>query len=494
MSSTASMPNEPQQVSMKFVTLVSIVAALGGLLFGFDTAVVSGAIGFMQSRFDLNEVEVGWAVSSLIIGCIVGAAGSGVMSDRFGRKKVLIFAAILFIIGSLGSALPDTFTGYIIARMIGGLGIGITSTLCPLYNAEIAPAAYRGRLVALNQFATVTGIFLVYFVNSGIAGYGDDAWDIAMGWRWMFGIGVLPGLLFLILLFFVPESPRWLIKQDRPLEALPILLKIHGDDLARQEVLDIKASFKEESGSLRQLFQPGLRVALIVGVVLAALQQVTGINAVMYYAPEIFKATGAGTNASLVQTILVGLINFLFTILALWLIDKVGRKALLLVGSGLMTLSLAVIGAAFHTGHTSGPLVLIFILLYVASFAVSLGPVVWVILSEIFPNRIRGKATAIASMALWMADYIVSQSFPPMLNTAGPAMTFWIFGLMSLFTCFFTWRVVPETKGRSLEEIETLWTDGSAASAASPASSASTAAKPQGDYPDPESGAWVNGK
>ncbi|WP_163859713.1 sugar porter family MFS transporter [Paenibacillus elgii] len=448
---------ENGQVSMKFVTLVSIVAALGGLLFGFDTAVVSGAIGFMKLRFNLNELEVGWAVSSLIIGCIAGAALSGMLSDRFGRKKVLIAAAALFIIGSVGSAIPATFTGYIIARMIGGIGIGITSTLCPLYNAEIAPARYRGRLVALNQFATVTGIFLVYFVNSGIAGYADDAWNIATGWRWMFGVGVLPGLLFLVLLFFVPESPRWLIKQGRPVEALPILLKIHGDDLARQEVLDIKESFKQENASLRQLFSPGLRTALLVGVVLAVLQQVTGINAIMYYAPEIFKQAGAGTNASLVQTILVGLINFLFTILALWLIDKAGRKALLLVGSALMTVSLLVIGIAFHSGHTSGPLVLVFILVYVAAFAISLGPVVWVLLSEIFPNRIRGRATAIASMSLWAADYIVSQSFPPMLNTAGPAMTFWIFGVLSLVTFLFTWRVVPETKGKSLEEIEAVW-------------------------------------
>lgn len=445
------------QVSMKFVTLVSIVAALGGLLFGFDTAVVSGAIGFMKQRFDLNELEVGWAVSSLIIGCIAGAAVSGMLSDRLGRKKVLIAAAALFILGSAGSAVPETFTGYIIARMIGGIGIGITSTLCPLYNAEIAPARYRGRLVALNQLATVTGIFLVYFVNSGIAGYGDDAWNIATGWRWMFGVGVLPGVLFFVLLFFVPESPRWLIKQGRPAEALPILLKIHGDELARQEVLDIKESFKQENASLRQLFTPGLRTALLVGVVLAVLQQVTGINAIMYYAPEIFKEAGAGTNASLVQTILVGLINFLFTILALWLIDKAGRKALLLVGSALMTVSLLVIGIAFHSGQTSGPLVLIFILVYVAAFAISLGPVVWVLLSEIFPNRIRGRATAIASMSLWAADYIVSQSFPPMLNSAGPAVTFWIFGALSLVTFLFTWRVVPETKGKSLEEIEAVW-------------------------------------
>jgi len=450
--------NQDQQISMKFVTLVSMIAAFGGLLFGFDTAVVSGAVGFMQEHFDLNEVQVGWAVSSLIIGCIVGAAVAGVLGDKFGRKKVLIMAAALFIISSIGSAIPETFTGYIIARMIGGLGIGITSTLCPLYNAEIAPAKYRGRLVSLNQLATVTGIFLVYFTNLGITRLGDDAWDVAMAWRWMFGFGVLPGVVFLVLLFFVPESPRWLIKQGRAAESLPILVKIHGEDLARQEVLEIKESFRQESGSsFRQLFSPALRLALIVGVGLAILQQVTGINAIMYYAPEIFKEAGAGTNASLIQTILVGLINFLFTILAIWLIDKVGRKALLLIGSASMTVCLAVIGAAFQSGEPSGPLVLVFILLYVASFAVSFGPVVWVIIAEIFPNHIRGKATAISSMALWAADYVVSQTFPPLLGSIGPSSTFWIFGAMSLFALLFTWRLVPETKGRSLEEMEALW-------------------------------------
>ncbi|GGG17380.1 sugar porter family MFS transporter [Paenibacillus aceti] len=454
---SSNIPEQGERVSMKFVTLVSIVAALGGVLFGFDTAVISGAIGFMQQHFDLNEFQVGWAVSSLIIGCIVGAMSSGVLSERFGRKKVLITAAILFIIGSAFSAVPVTFSQFIIARMIGGIGIGITSTLCPLYNAEIAPAKYRGRLVALNQLATVTGISLVYFVNLWITGLGSEAWGISSAWRWMFAFGLIPGVLFLVLLFLVPESPRWLIKQGRAAESLPILVKIHGETLAKQEVLEIKESFRVENGSIRQLFSPALRLALIVGVGLAILQQVTGINAVLYYAPEIFKQTGAGTNAALIQTIFVGVINLLFTILAIWLIDKVGRKMLLLVGSSAMLICLIVIGAAFQTGHTSGPWVLIFILIYVAAFAVSLGPVVWVVISEIFPNRIRGKATAIASMALWTADYVVSQTFPPMLVSAGPALTFWIFGLMALITVIFTWRAVPETKGKTLEEIESLW-------------------------------------
>ncbi len=457
MAAKITLPEHAERPNMRFVTLVSIVAALGGLLFGFDTAVVSGAIGFMQDRFDLNEVQVGWAVSSLIIGCIVGAAASGWLSDGLGRKKVLIGAAILFVIGSIGSALPSTFAGYVIARMVGGLGIGITSTLCPLYNAEMAPARYRGRLVALNQFATVTGIFLTYFVNSGIAGAGNDAWDVSTAWRWMFGVGAIPGMIFMILLFFVPESPRWLIKQGRPEEALAILLRIHGEEAAKQEVLEIKESFREQRASLRELFKPGIRFALFVGVVIAILQQVTGINAILYYAPEILKATGAGTNAALIQTILVGFINFVFTILSIWLIDKAGRKALLLAGSAVMTVSLALIGYVFNTGNISGPLVLVLILIYVAAFAVSLGPVVWVLLAEIFPNRVRGRATAIASMALWAADYAVSQSFPPLLSSAGPAATYWIFGALSLVTVLFTWLFVPETKGKSLEKMEELW-------------------------------------
>lgn len=443
--------------NMLFVTLVSIVAALGGILFGFDIAVVSGAIGLLQQRFDLSEFQVGWAVSSLIVGSVTGAALSGYISERFGRKKVLLVAAFLFIVGSIGSAVQDTFTGYIIARMIGGIGIGITSTICPVYNAEIAPAKYRGRLVALNQLAIVTGIFLVYFLNLWIVGMGDDAWDVSTAWRWMFGIGAVPGLLFMVLMLFIPESPRWLIKRNRPYEALPILIKIHGEEAAKQEVLDIKESFKSESDSFKQLFKPGIRKALFIGVALAVMQHITGINAILYYAPEIFKGMGLGTDASLTQTIWIGLINVLFTILSVWLIDKVGRKALLLTGTSLMTLCLAVIGIAFQMDLTSGPLVLIVILVYVASFAISLGPVVWVMLSEIFPNRIRGKAVAIASMALWAGDYLVSQLFPPLLGSAGPAHTFWIFGIASLFSFLFIWRAVPETKGRSLEEMEKMW-------------------------------------
>ncbi|QWU18291.1 sugar porter family MFS transporter [Paenibacillus sophorae] len=437
-----------------------MVAALGGFLFGFDTAVMSGANGLLRARFELGDFMLGWTVSCLIIGCMAGAAVSGSLGERFGRKKVLVAAAVLYTAGIFASALSPSLGMFITARMIEGIGIGITSTLCPLYNAEIAPAKFRGRLVAMNQMATVSGIFLGSFLAFGVSSMGNDAWDVSTGWRIMFGTGIVPGLLFLTLLFLVPESPRWLIKKGRAAEALPILLKIHGEELAKKEVLDIKQSFaqdEEAKAASGRRFTPALRTVLIVGIIIAMLQQITGINAVMYYAPEIFRQTGAGASGSLTQTIMVGLVNLIFTALSLWLVDKLGRKVLLLAGSFFMTLSLAIIGFAFHTGRTDGPIVLICILVYVAAFAISLGAVVWVILSEIFPSRIRGLATAVATMALWGADFAVSQSFPPLLASAGPAITFWIFAATSLFTFLFTWGVIPETKGKSLEEIEAMW-------------------------------------
>src|SRR5690606_14329700 len=287
------------------------------------------------------------------------------------------------------------------------------------------------------------GIFLVYFVNLWISNSGDSVWQVESSWRWMFGVGAIPGLIFLVALFFVPESPRWLVKQGRRDEANVILKKIHGEALAEQEIVDIEQSFKKKQGTFSELFKsPTLRAALIVGIVLAVMQQFTGINAVMYYAPEIFKAAGAGTNTALTQTIFVGFINFVFTILAIWLIDKVGRKQLLMFGSAGMAISLLVISFAFQSEQINSTVLLIFLLLYVASFAVSLGPVVWVIMSEIFPNHVRGIATAIGSMSLWIADYIVSQSFPSLLTSIGASPTFIIFAVLSVFTFFFTWKKV----------------------------------------------------
>ncbi|CAM3889621.1 sugar porter family MFS transporter [Alicyclobacillus pomorum] len=448
---------QASRTNLGFVTLVSIVAAIGGLLFGYDTAVISGAIGFMQQKFNLDSVMTGWAVSCLMIGAIIGAGFAGALSDRFGRKRMLVLAAILFSVGSIGSAIPTTISQFVVARVVGGIGIGVSSTLVPLYIAEIAPARYRGRLVSLNQLAIVIGISAIYFVNRTVANAGGPAWDISTGWRWMFGLGIAPGLVFMLLLLLVPESPRWLEKQGRGDTAIRILERINGLQQAQLEIEDIRESLKNETGSMGQLFQGGFRIALLVGVVLAILQQVTGINAIMYYAPEIFKKTGAGTDASLTQTIIVGAVNLIFTLVSLWLIDRVGRKVLLLIGSALMAISLLVVGYAFHTGNTAGPLVLVFVLLFVAAFAVSFGPIVWLIIAEIFPTRIRGRATAIASVALWAADYVVSQTFPVLLSGVGSAITFWMFAIMSIIAFLFTLSVVPETKGRSLEDIERMW-------------------------------------
>jgi len=452
-----SFPTSSANSFSRYSSFYSMIAAIGGFLFGYDTAVISGAIGFIQDRFVLDAGMVGWTVSSLVVGATFGAAFSGILSDRFGRKRMLILAALLFVIGSAGSAIPGSVAALVTARIFGGLGVGMASTLSPLYIAEIAPARNRGRLVSIYQLAVVTGIFVTFFINAFIAGLGDAAWDVAYAWRWMFGFGIAPGVLYLVLLARIPETPRWLMKQNREVEALEVLERMNGKEAAKTELEEILNLKVEDAGSIRELFHPSLRLPLIVGVVLAILQQITGINAIMYYAPEIFKQTGAGSNAALVQTVLVGIVNFAFTLAALWLIDRVGRRMLLLAGSLAMTVCLFVVGYGFHEGGVSGLLILFFILLYVASFAVSFGPVVWVMISEIFPTRIRGRATAVASFFLWAADYAVSQTFPMLIEGIGTAATFWLFAAISLAAVLFCAGVVPETKGKSLEQIERQW-------------------------------------
>jgi SP family arabinose:H+ symporter-like MFS transporter len=450
--------NNSSNGNFGFVTLVSIVAAVGGLLFGYDTSVISGAIGFIQTKFGFGNAMQGWVVSCLMIGAIIGAGLAGFLSDSLGRKKMLIAAGLLFTIGSIFSAVAPTVTMFVIARIIGGVGIGVSSTLVPLYIAEIAPSEHRGRLVSLNQLAVVIGISAIYFVNRAIVNAGNQAWDVNYSWRWMFGCGLIPGIVFVVLLFLVPESPRWLHKKGLENKSFSILEKINGTQQAKKELEDMKTSIqKESSGSISLLFKPGYRTALIIGVVLAIFQQVTGINAIMYYAPEIFKQVGAGTNASFTETIIVGLVNFVFTIVSLWLIDKAGRKTLLIIGAAIMTVSLAVVGFEFHLAHPNGTLILIFILLFVAAFAVSFGPIVWLVIAEIFPTNIRGRATAIASVALWLADYVVSQFFPVLLGKTGPSVTFFIFAILGVVAFIFSLTVVRETKGKTLEEIESDW-------------------------------------
>ncbi len=449
--------NMKDEINYGYVYLISIVAAIGGLLFGYDTAVIAGAIGFLREKFELSAAMTGWAASSAIIGCVFGAMFAGKLSDAFGRKKILIITALLFAISAIGSAIPNSLTQFVIARFIGGLGVGAASMLSPLYISEIAPAKIRGTLVTTYQLAIVLGIQLIYFVNLQIVGMGDAAWNVNTGWRYMLGSEAIPALLFMITLFFVPESPRWLSKNHNEEESLRILKKVNGESKGSEIQEEINETLHEEKGTLKELFEPGLRMAVIVGVFLAIFSQITGINAIMYYAPEIFKSVGFGTESALLQTVIIGACNVIFTFVAIWLIDKAGRRILLLFGVAGMGMSLLCLGAIFYFEYTSGPWVLIFILTYIASFAASLGPIPWVMISEIFPTKTRGVAMSLAVLVLWIAVYMVTQFFPILLESIGGAFTFWLFMVNTIILFVFVLKVVPETKGKTLEEIEKSW-------------------------------------
>ena len=430
---------------------------MGGLLFGYDTAVVAGAIGFIQKKYDLSAAMVGWVASCALIGCMVGAMFAGPLSDRIGRKKMLMISGFAFAISSLGIMLPMDLNGFIVFRFIGGVGIGIASMLAPMYISEIAPAAIRGRLISIYQLGIVIGILLIYFVNAAIAGLYDEAWNVETGWRWMFGSGLLPSIIFIALLFIVPESPRWLAQENRWKEAEDILVKVNGRVQAESEMQNIREALETHQVPFSRLLKPGLRTALFIGIILAVLSQVTGINVIMYYAPEIFKATGDGSSSALFQTVLVGGINVLMTIVAIRYVDKLGRKKLLLIGSAGMAVCLAMIGLAFYTNNMEGYWVLIGILLYISFFAISLGPLTFVVVAEIFPTNIRGRAMSVVIFFLWVSVYIVSQTFPMLLESIGSAYTFWIYMVMSVICWFFVYIQIPETKGKTLEEIEEMW-------------------------------------
>jgi len=438
------------------VYYVTGVAALGGLLFGYDTAVISGAIGFLQTKFELDAVMKGWAASSAIIGCIFGAMLAGWTSDKFGRKKILILTAVLFGISAIGSAIPMTLTQFVIARFIGGLGVGAASMLSPLYITELAPASIRGRLVSLYQLAIVLGILLIFFVNLLVQGLGDETWNVEMGWRYMLGSETIPAILFFAAMFFVPESPRWLVKEGREDEALGILSTINGPEKAKTILNDVQEALLEEKGTLKELFSGRFKKAILVGIILAVFSQFQGINAIMYYAPEIFKEVGAGTNSAFLQTVIIGVINAIFTFVAIGFVDKVGRRTLLLGGGAGMAVSLFMVGSCFQF-EWPGVLLLIFILTYTASFSASFGPVTWVVMSEIFPLKMRGIAMSVATFALWVAVYIVTLLFPWLLKEFGAANTFYTFFSMSVLAFIFVLMSVPETKGKTLEEIERHW-------------------------------------
>jgi len=443
-------------ISRNYVLRITVVAALGGLLFGYDTAVIAGVIGYLQEKFNLSPALMGWAASSAIWGCVLGAALAGYLSDRYGRRKILIITGFLFFISAIGSAIADNLMNFVIARFVGGVGVGAASMLSPLYISEIAPAKFRGRLVSIYQLAIVLGINMVYIVNYLISTTGSNSWNINLGWRYMIGSEVIPAIIFIILLFWVPESPRWLLKNHQEQKAEEILEKINGSNAGAIK-REIQSTLNQESGKIKDLFGTGLRLALIVGVVLALFSQITGINAIIYFAPEIFKSVGNGVESSFFQTIIIGVINTIFTFVALWLIDKAGRRKLLLWGVSGMILCLFGTGICFYFDIVRGPWLILFILGFIASFASSLGPIPWVIISEIFPTKIRGIAMSFCTLILWIGVILVTQFFPIMLNSLGGAFTFWIFMINSIFLLLFTWKFIPETKGRSLEEIETSW-------------------------------------
>jgi SP family xylose:H+ symportor-like MFS transporter len=445
-----------------FVARVCLVAALGGLLFGYDTAVISGAIDFLQEHFQLDAAMKGWAASSALLGCVIGVSVAGVASDYAGRKKAQILSGILFLLSAAGTAIAGSFGVFVAFRIMGGVGVGIASMASPMYIAEISPTRIRGRMVSVNQFAIISGMLVIYFVNYFIARGGNDVWNVAEGWRWMFASGVVPSALFLLLLLSVPESPRWLIEQGRVDRARQVLTRIGGPRYADAELLAINNTVAKETEKRLGVFAPEMRYVLFIGVALAALQQATGINVFLYYAPVIFKQLSFQTDAAMLTTVVVGAINLTFTLVAVWTVDRLGRKPLMIIGTSGMVVSLLVMGAAMQF-QLPATLAVICILAYIAFFAVSVGPVIWVILSEIFPNSIRGQAMSIATFALWTTNFIVSQTFPMLdknvwlVERFNHGFSFYVYAVFCAVLVAVVWLGVPETKGRSLEEIESQW-------------------------------------
>ena len=456
-------PNK--KFNYRFLLRVSLVTAMGGLLFGYDWVVIGGAKPFYEKFFDIAHSPSlqGWAMSSALIGSLLGAIVSGILSDRYGRKKLLILAAILFMASALGTGAVDNFTPFILFRILGGIGIGMASTLSPMYIAEIAPGKVRGRFVSINQLTIVLGILAAQIINWQIAepvattATATDilnSWNGQMGWRWMFWVELIPAGLFFLLMFTVPESPRWLATNGKTDKTLSILSKIGGEKYAKEEVIKIEETLSEDNKlDFKQLFDPGIKKVLIIGIVIAAFQQWCGINVIFNYADEIFTAAGYGVSDILFNIVITGSVNLIFTFVAIFTVDKLGRRALMLTGSAGLAGIYAFMGAAYYFGVTGMPM-LILVILAIASYAMSLAPVTWVVLSEIFPNRIRGAAMAVATVALWIASFILTYTFPLLNSALGASGTFWLYGIISVFGFIFIYKKLPETKGKSLEEIE----------------------------------------
>jgi sugar porter (SP) family MFS transporter len=449
-----------------YVWLISVVAAMGGLLFGWDWVVIGGAKPFFQRYFELtSEAQIGWANSCALIGCLIGALVAGGLSDKFGRKKLLIAAALIFAVTSLGNALATNFNIFIAWRIFGGVAIGLASSLSPMYIAEIAPAQIRGRLVAINQLTVVIGILLAQYINwflvRGLpAGATDafirDSWFGQQGWRWMFGLTAAPALLFFIGMFMVPESPRWLAKNGKPQFARKILGKIGGPDYADAAVAEIQSTFSsEEIQRVRfaDLLEPKMFKVITLGVVLAVFQQWCGINVIFNYAEEIFHNAGYDISMVLKNIAWTGSVNLVFTLFALGIVDRGGRRPLMLFGSAALAIIYVAMGFGYHAGVKGLPMLLL-VLAAIGCYAVSLAPVTWVVISEIFPNRIRGAAMSVAVSALWIACFLLTFTFPMLNAQLGSANTFWLYGAICVAGFIFIFFKLPETKGKTLEQIE----------------------------------------
>jgi len=468
---------------MKRIYSYCLIASIGSFLFGYDTAVISGAIEALENFFvipygftdNIANLLLGILVSGALIGCIIGSTLGGYISQKFGRKKGMLIAAILFIISALGSAIPEIgitaplegdhtlLPAFIVYRILGGIGVGLASMVCPLYNAEIAPQNIRGKLVSWNQMAVVIGILVVYFVNYYISSYGDHQWNLTIGWRLMFASSAIPALLFFVLVLFVPETPRWLVMNSNEDKAVKVMRQLQYEN-AQNEVAAIRETIINSAAgdnNNKVNVKIGVKVWL-AGILLSAFQQLLGIQVVMYYAPELFKNMGSATDSAMFQTILVGIVNFSFTIVAIFTVDKYGRKPLLLAGSILMTVFMTILTVCFYVGNM-GLLTIIAVLGFVASFAFSWGPVTWVLLSEMFPNAVRSKIMSVAVAAQWITNYLVSSTFPLIDNNKylndhfGHSFSFGLFGVMALLSAIFVWKMLPETKGKSLEEISRMW-------------------------------------
>jgi SP family xylose:H+ symportor-like MFS transporter len=464
----AKSPSQSTSFNMGLI-LIAIVASLGGLLFGYDTGVINGTQFYFSKYFELDAAMKGWVVGSALLGCLIGAVFSGIISNSIGRKNSLIISAILFTLSAFGSGLPSflpqSVSLLVFFRIIGGIGIGIASMNAPTYIAELSPAKIRGKMVTFYQMAIVVGFFVVFLVTYAIGSGGDEAYNLNTGWRWMFWSELIPCLLFLILLFFVPKSPRWLMLKGQNEEAVEILTRIHGEAAAAIEIQEIKESLHGGHGlPFKDLLKKSVLPIVIIGSVISGLQQFTGINAVLYFGADIFeKALGFGQEDVLAQQILLAGVNFLFTFIAMFTVDKWGRKPLIISGSLGMLIGFLMLGLTLMT-NTIGILSLIGILVFIGSFAMSMGPVVWVLLSEMFPNSIRSAAMSVAVAVQWGMNYVVSQSFPIVVESEMNNNAFWngalpyfIFIFFILIIIGFTMKYIPETKGKSLEDLEKIW-------------------------------------